>query len=302
VGDKEFIQQIMDGIYPQFNTPGGPYYLPTFVTNNKYDPYGPFAWDLGQLTDPQIVNSTSTICQSIDISKGGACANPNQSYINPPIPPNYPTLSLGASFLGGMKNALSERPIAQDPDGRTVIMQVDFGTLSGFPQAITLSGQFKFTNYCCCSNDGNTCASTPNAETGIGGYTATMPDPNVAPNARGNAVIVFAITALAPGVLNLQVNSVTFTPPKNPDGTPSMNVTVNITSMPPGVNPQQYDNIAMEVFNSASARQTIINSINSTLNQAGNLATISDLLTKEIDGYLRANHQYPFDGSSFAVA
>lgn len=302
MGDQEFIQQIMDGIYPKLNTPGGDYYLPTFITNNKYDPYGPFQWDLGQLTDPQILNSTSTICTSIDISVGGACSDPNQSYINPPIPPNYPTLLLTDSFLGGLKNALAERPLAQPPDGRTVIMQIDFGTLTNFPAPITLDGNFTFTNYCCCSNDGNTCASAPKKEVGQGTFSAALPDPNVSPNARGYAVITFAITALAPGVLTLQVNSVIFTPPKNADGTPSMSVIVKITSIPPGANPQQYDNIAMEVFNSASARQTVINAINTMLNDPNNLAPISDLLTKEIDGYLQTNHQYPFDGSSFAIA
>jgi len=301
MGDQEFIQQIMDGIYPKFNTPGTPYYLPTFVTSNHYDPYGPFNWNVGQLTDPGLLNSAATICATIDIVQG-ACANPNQSYITAPIPPNYPTLQISNAYLGGLMNVVSERPLAQPPDGRTVIMQVDLGTLSQYPTALTIKGDFTFTNYCCCSDDYKNCAGPAQAQIGLGTFTASMPDPNKSPNARGHAVITFAITALAPGVLTLQVMSVIFTPPLNSDNTPSMTIGIDITSIPAGANPQSYSNVAMKAFNSAQAQQTIINSINSTLNAPSNLATISDLLTKEIDGYLQANHEYPFDGSSFAIA
>lgn len=301
MGDQEFIQQIMDGIYPKLNTPGTSYYLPTFITDNHYDPYGPFAWDLGQLKDQDLLNSVATICPSIDITVGSPC-NPDQFYVTAAIPPNYPTLVLSNSFVGGLKNALSERPMAQPPDGRVIIMQVDFGRLATFPTAITLNGNFTFTNYCCCSDDGKTCASGPRAEVGLGNFTATLPDPNKSPNARGGAQIIFAITALAPGVLTLQVQSVKFQPPANADGSTSMFVKIDITSIPKGANPQSYNDMAMKVFNSAEATQNIVNSINATLNAPSNLSMFSDLLTKEIDGYLRDNHQYPFDGSSFAIA
>jgi hypothetical protein len=300
MGDREFIQQIMDGIYPKLNEPGTPYYLPTFVTANHYDPYGPFNWNVGQLTDKDLLNAAAAICPSIDIVSGSGCTE-EQSYITAAIPPNYPTLLITNAYIGGLKNALAERPIAQPPDGRVIIMQVDFGTLASFPSAITISGNFTFTNYCCCSNDGKNCVGSPKSEVGTGNFTATLPGPE-SPGARGNGVITFAITALAPGVLNLAVQSVKFTPPLSSGGGPSMGVVINITSIPKGSNPQSYSNMAMKAFNSDQARQSIINSINLTLNEPGNLATFGDILTKEIDGYLRENHQYPFDGSSFAIA
>jgi hypothetical protein len=301
MGDQEFIQSIMDGIYPKLNQAGSSYYLPTFITNNHYDPYGPFSWNIGQLKDQDLLNSAASICPSIDIVQGGVCSNPDQMYITAAIPPNYPTLSVVNSSVGGLKNALSQRPMAQAPDGRTVIMTIAFGTLPSFPAPITLSGNFTFTSYCCCSNDGKVCAGPPQPAVGMGTFTAMMPNPQTSPAARGNAVITFNITALAPGVLTLVVQSVKFQPPMEATGGPSMAVSINITSIPPGSNPQSYSNVAMKAFNSPEARQSIVNSMNGTLNAPGNLATFSDLLTKEIDGYLRENHMYPFDGSTVAI-
>jgi hypothetical protein len=60
--------------------------------------------------------------------------------------------------------------------------------------------------------------------------------------------------------------------------------------------------MADKAFNSAQARTSIVNSINATLNQAANLQMISNLLTNVIDGYLKANHMYPFDQAAFAIA
>jgi hypothetical protein len=301
MGDLEFIQQMMDNLYPQLNTPGGPYYLPTFVQSSHYDPYGPFAWALGQLTDPTLLDAASTICSSIDIVACGT--DPSFNYITAPIPPNYPTLSLAACYLGGMMNVVAERPMAQPPDGRNISMKVDFGTLSSYPTAITIGGNFTFTNFCCCSTDPNQkiCSGQPQAQVGLGAFKATMPSTKT-PSARGNAVINFSITALAPGVLNMVVRSVQFNPPLLADGkTPSMDVTIDITSIPKGANRDSYNGVAQKAFGSAQAQQVIINQINTTMNEPGNLATISDILTKDIDGFLRANHMYPFDNAAVAL-
>lgn len=303
MGDQEFIQQMMDSLYPQLNTPGGAYYLPTFVVNNKYDPYGPFAWELGQLTDPTVLASADSICSSIDIVAGGYCGtDPSLNYITAAIPPNYPTLSLSNCFLGGMKNILAERPMAQPPNGRTINMQVDFGTLSGFPTAITIAGNFTFTSYCCCSTDPKqkVCTGPAQAQVGTGTFGASMPA--AGSSARGNAVLTFTITALAPGLLTLVVNQVQFNPPTLSDGkTPSMDVSIDILSIPKGADRASYNGVAQKAFNSSQAQQTIVAQINSTLNQPGNLATVSTILTNEIDGFLRANNQYPYDNASLSL-
>lgn len=301
MGDNtQYIQQMLDSFYPQLNNPAsGNYYLPNFIANNHYDPYGPFDWNIGQLTDKGLLEAAAAICPSIDINSS-PCGD-TASYITAAIPPNYPTLSIAQGAIGGLRNAVLLRPIAQPPDGMTINAEVDFGTLTNFPQPITIAGNFTFVNYCCCSNDGSSCSGPPRPETGTGNFSATLPNPVTSPNARGKALMVFKITDLAPGVLNLAVQSVSFVPPLDGDGSVSMAMTINITSIPKGANPQSYSNQAEKAFNSAQARQTIIASINATLMQSGNLTTISKLLTNVIDGYLRDNHQYPFDGSSFAI-
>jgi hypothetical protein len=299
MGDQEFIQQMMDSLYPQLNTPGGSYYLPTFVTNNGYDPYGPFSWDLGQLKDPSVLGGVSTICQGIDISVGGYCTNTSEAYVSAAIPPNFPTLSLAACYLGGLRNVLAQRPIAQAPDGRTIIMPVTFGTIAGLPLAITINGNFTFTAFCCCSTDGTNCSGPAQPQVGTGTFSASMP--SVVGSTNANCVLTFAITQLAQGVLTLVVQGVQFNPLLFADNSPNMTVTVDITSIPKGANQQSYSNIAAEAFNNAQARTTIVSQINASMNVPGTLATISDILTKEIDGFLQANHQYPFDQSSFAL-
>lgn len=298
---QQYIQQIMDGLYPKLNDPNsGNWYLPQFIKSDNYDPYGPFNWNLGQLTDPGMLAAAAPICPSIDIVTSPCGTG---SYITAAMPPNYPTLNIPTAMLGGLSNAVLERPIAQPPDGYVITARVDLGTLPNFAKAVTITGNWTFVNYCCCSTDGNTCSGPPQAETGEGTFTATMPDPNVASsNAAGYAAIQFTITNLSPGVLTLQVNSINFFPPTYSDGTPSMAVVIQITSIPKGANPQSYSDMATKGFNSAQARQSVISSINTTLNLPDNLSVISNLLTNVIDGYLQANHQYPFDGSSAAIA
>jgi hypothetical protein len=298
---QQYIQQIMDGLYPKLNDPAsGNYYLPNFIKNNHYDPYGPFSWDLGQLTDPGMLEAAAPICPSIQ--QVNAPCGADATYITAPTPPNYPTLNIAGGLIGGLANAVLERPIAQPPDGYVIKARGDFGTLAQFPKPITISGNWTFVNYCCCSADFTTCSGNVQAETGLGTFTATMPDPNVSAPNSGYVLMGFTITDLAPGVLNLQVNSVNFYPPLYNDQTPNMNVAIDITSIPKGANPQSYSNMAMKAFNSGQARTALLNSINATLNQPPNLQVISTLLTNVIDGYLKDNHQYPFDGSSAAIA
>jgi hypothetical protein len=298
---QQYIQQIMDSLYPKLNDPNSAnYYLPNFIKGNGYDPYGPFAWNLGQLTDPAMLEAAAPICPSIDVVDS-PCGD-TDSYITAAAPPNYPTLSIANGLIGGLANAVLERPIANPPDGFTINTRADFGTLSTFPKPITLTGDWTFVNYCCCSTDGKSCSGPPRAETGLGNFVATLPDPAAGAANSGYVALGFTITNLSPGVLNLQVTSVNFFPPTYQDGTPAMQVKINITSIPKGANPQSYSNMAMKAFNSAQARTSIITSINATLNQSGNLAVISKLLTNVIDGYLRDSHQYPFDQSTFAIA
>jgi hypothetical protein len=181
---QEYIQQIMDGLYPKLNDPSsGSWYLPNFIKGSKYDPYGPFGWDLGQLTDPGMLQAAAPICPSIDIVNT-PCGD-TDSYITAAIPPNYPTLNIVNAYIGGLANAVLERPIAQPPDGMQVKTRADFGTLSNFPKAITLTGDWTFVNYCCCSSDGKSCNGPVRAETGQGSFVATIPDPAIGAASSG---------------------------------------------------------------------------------------------------------------------
>jgi hypothetical protein len=301
MGDQEFIQKMMDDLYPRLNKPGDSYYLPDWVKKSGYDPYGPFNWEVGQIKDQTVLNSAATICQAIDVSGTSGCPA-GQRYINAGMPPNYPTLTLSNCKLNGMRNVVADRPMAQPPNGRVIIMQTELGTLTLVPPITNLliDGNFTFTNYCCCSTDKKTCSGAPQAQVGQGKFTIAFPGAAKA-SQHSNAVITFTITDLRQGVLTMQVNSVILNVPMGDDGAPSADVTVDITSFPDGADREDYSNIAMEAFNSPDARKMIHKSVNDTINTPATLATISDILSKAIAGFLRDNHMYPFDKSAAAI-
>jgi len=167
--------------------------------------------------------------------------------------------------------------------------------LLNMAQNVVLSGQFVFTQYCCCSVDGSTCNQAASAQVGTGTFTATI---------IGNPTyqINFQITNLAQNVLDIAVTSFTFTPPYQP-GTqiPNIGVAVDIQSIPTGANRQSYNNMAMQAFNSSAALQNIGQQINLILGDPAQLAFFSNVLTGVIDGYLRDSGQYPFGPATMAV-
>jgi hypothetical protein len=289
VGDQAFVQQLLDSTYPIMNTSSSPYYLPTFMKQNGYDPYGPFEWTLANLTDPTLLNAAAGICPAISIQSTPCQADP--FYISA-TPPPYPSLQLTNSTIVGMSNCAAERPIAGGGDGRQITMQMDFSTLPNLASAVTLNGLFVFTQYCSCSKDGKTPDGPGQQEIGRGSYTATIPSSNM--------VIQFAITNLATNVLTIAVTSVAFNIPNASDGGPNMSISINITSIPPGVGRDAYNNVAMTAFGNPGSRAQILAQINVAMNLPSILQKVGNVLTQEIDGYLQANHRYPF-GDSFSA-
>src|SRR5687768_10171418 len=101
-------------MYPMMNTPGNDYYLPTFVSKNGYDTYGPFRWDLANLMDQKLLNAAAGICPAISIQRTTPCGD--DLYYISAAPPPYPSLSLQNSYIKGMTNCTAERPIAGGGD------------------------------------------------------------------------------------------------------------------------------------------------------------------------------------------
>ena len=128
---------------------------------------------------------------------------------------------------------------------------------------------------------------------GSGKFNATI-------EGSATATITFKITDLAPGVLTIGVQGINLVMPTK-NGNPAITIAIDITSIPKGVNSKTYNDAAMEAFNSSQGLNNIAAQINSIMNQPVQLATIGNILTQVIDGYLKSSHQYPFNAASLAL-
>jgi len=295
---QQIIQDMLNKVVGMVNTPGNAYYLPDWIAKNGYDPYGAaigMSWSV-TLTDPSVIQAAAGVCPTVDIvksvcDKGQSIGAPNTN----------PSLVLGSGQPGGMlvsggRNAYVAS-LAADMNNPYLI--TGLGSISSLgsplPPALVISGDFKFTQYCCCSLDGKTCSQPAAAVDGNGTFTATV-------NGTSQIQINFKITNLAPNVLDIAVTGMMFTPPmKLGTQTPNITVKVDITNIPKGANRQSYNQMAENAFNSDAALQNVNQQINAVMNDPLQLTFIGNLLTKVIDGYLSDNHQYPFDGSSKSI-
>jgi hypothetical protein len=289
---QELIQSMLNTILPQFNAPGSSVYLPSYLQKSGYDPYSlKGGWNFGQITDPHFVALANSICGDIDMA-GSPCPG-TDTYIGAPAPPNYPTLNLVQVVINGFSNAFVKSLTAQ-ADGVTVIGEIDLSTLPNFPPQVVINGLFTFTQFCCCSSDGKTCATAPKAEVGQGTFQATIPASSV--------VVTAKITTLAKDNLTIGATNVAYNiPPKpSPGSGPNVSIVVDITSL--NVKDRTNANqLANNAFNSATALQYILTQINAGANQSGTLELISNILTTQIDQYLQQNHMYPYNGALQAL-
>jgi hypothetical protein len=296
----QIVQNMLNQVLSMVNTPGNAYYLPTWVTSNNFDPYGKnigMKWGV-TLTDPGVIEAAAGICPTVDIVKS-VCSGQSSGI---GAPNNNPTLVLGSGQPGdmlvtGASNAYLATLSLPDPNlPFNIVGTGSISTLpSPLPQNLVITGDFTFTQWCCCSLDNTTCCTTPAPVVGTGTFTATV-------NGPCQVMVNFSITDLAPGVLNIGVTSMTFTPPMQAGTqTPNITVTVDITGIPVGANRQSYNNMAEEAFNSPTALQNVNQQINAVMNAQEQLTFMGNLLTNLIDGYLKANNLYPFGPPTLAV-
>jgi len=297
---QQIIQAMLDKVTAMVNTEGNPYYLPTWIKNNHYDPFGQgdtISWSVS-IDDPSVVQLASSVCPTLD-EVTTLCAGASSGI---GAPGTVPTLVLGRDSPGGMivSGGSNAYVASLTADLGNPYLITGFGSISSLhnqnlPQNLTVSGDFKFTQYCCCSLDGKTCTTAPAPVVGTGTFNAKV---NGSPQIRIN----FQITELAQDKLTISVTSMVFTPPMNPNTqAPDITVTVDITNIPEGANRQSYNNMAQAAFNSRPALDHVNQQINAVMNDPSQLSFIGGLLTQVIDGYLRDNHQYPFGPPGLAL-
>lgn len=286
------IFKLLGYVSAMMNTPGNQWYLPTWLANNGYDPYAAdkaLSWSV-ELTDQNAVNAAASICPTINIPTSPCAAN--ATFIG--TPGTNPSLQLGDGSAGGLQitGGSNAYMVGMAPDNSNPYLVKAYCGISELPaplpQNMAVTGRFLFNQSCCCSVDGSTCSVAPSTQTGMGTFTATMiSSPMFA--------IDFQITKLAQWVLELQVNGITLTLPYKP-GTqePDMNVAVSITSIPQGADPQAYNEMVINAFNSPSTLESIAAQISTALNDPSQLTVFSQVLTQAIDYCLQLNNLYPF--------
>src|SRR5215813_3683147 len=242
---QQVIQDMLNSVLPTVNTPGGQYYLPTWIQTNGYDPYGKteaMTWSVS-LSDPTVIQTAASICAQI-YQGGEPCSDPDAFYIA--APGTQPTLVLGGSpgdlLISGFSNAVMTSMTSQASDPYTIVAIVNFSTLPNYPSNGVISGKFTFTEYCCCSLDQKVCTTAPEAAVGSGNFTAKI-------DGSATATITFKIIDLASGVLTIGVQGINLVMPTK-NGNPAITITIDITSIPKGVNSKTYNDAAMEAFNS----------------------------------------------------
>jgi hypothetical protein len=300
--EQDLIQQLLDKIYPSLNDPNSSFYLPNLVKSQGYDPYivpGGWPWTI---TDSTTLNLANTICLDIAVGDNNwPCSAASIPYkLDPSValqltlngtPPD-PGLK-----ISGLSNVVSERPTVAS-DGVTVTQVVQLSTISNLAPAMTLTGSFVITLNCCCMQNNDCIQGTSQPQPGYGTFVATVPNPKDKIATPGTATVVFKITEIAPNVLTLEVESVTYALPVNTSGNPSIFVDIKITSAGDEVG---FNNLAQEAFNSASGIATILSNLNNVLNEADALTKFQDIVTTEVDSYLKQNNLYPFNNPSLAL-
>jgi hypothetical protein len=298
------VQKMLGQVMGMINSPGNSYYFPDWIKKNGYDPYGAnkvMKWDI-TLSDPSILEQASNICMDINVD-GTPCPDDQAFYIG--VPNSNPRLTLGGDTPGGLlvtgcANAFMQSMVCDPNNAYNIQAIMKLSTLppsANWTQNVVINGKFTFTQFCCCSTNQSTCVGPPQPQVGTGTFAATFNGPTT-------LLISFNITKLSPGVLNIAVSKVVFQPPmKQVSGKslPNILVTIAIQSIPKMKNQDAYNNMAMGAFNSEQGLNSLVSQINVVMNDPSQLSFMSTALTNVIDGYLRANHLYPFDGSYLAV-
>ncbi|MFO7562836.1 MAG: hypothetical protein R6X02_09360 [Enhygromyxa sp.] len=302
----EYIQQLLDSVYPKLNDPNsGEYYFPAFLQNGNYDPYGPFNMQL-EITSDEVIKAASAICGDVQINDPSVCPK-GQMYVGAQKMP--PKLELSNVYIHGLSNAVLQRPIAGGSDGFSIKAHVLFSTLPASPAGAklkhpldlqaSLRGNFRLTQYCCCCDKGSTdCSGSPVPVVGTGTFVATVNQP-------GSADGSLQITKLEQNALTIAATSVTLqVPTSSKTGGPDITVSVTIDNFPDNFPPGEkkaYDTLANEAFNDKSAQENVLKQINSLVSAKDVLETFGQVLTNAIDGYLKAHHQYPFNSADASL-
>jgi hypothetical protein len=277
MSDQPIIQQMLDKLLPQLNTPPpppNPVYLPDII-KPTYDPDNVGKLDLGTLTGQGGTQAARNLCKSVASTQG---------QMGIPVPGALPTLVLGSVsqqpvIATGLSNVKVTSLVSGGSDGHTITAQAAFGTL-------TLAGSFTLTQQCCYTQDLKSCSASMPLQVGTGTFTATIPSPT--------ATIVFQITQIAQGVLTIAAQSAALA------AATSFNITVDITSVPPDLR-QAWNQYAEEALSNSGTQASIVTSLNQFLNDPSRLSGLSATITQKVDDYLKQNHMYPFNGSFLSL-
>lgn len=288
---QQFIQGILDKVYPYLNDPSNQFYLPKYLQANGLDPYSPPAgstWDIQNLNDQSVLDQIGPVCTAIQLN---ADTNPCSGNLNyNAVPSRGPDVTLSNIVVKGASNAKVASATAVSSDGYTIEIVVDFSTLPNFASPITVTGNFSLTLYCCCGPGQTGCqqsGSTGSPEVGSGTFVIEI--------GGSSATGTVQITDLQEGTLNIAVTKIVYAAdPKN------IKITPTITSIPKNTE-QSYNNLVTEAFSSPDTLNFVLAQVNVQLNTQNALNQMGGIISKDLDDFLRANHEYPFDQSSSAA-
>jgi len=269
------IQQILNSLWQSgLNNPASPYYLPTLVTKAGFAPHYPAGnWAVGAIPGSIGTTAAGAIC--------AATAPAGQSGI--PTAGALPDVQLSNIVINNLQNvSMPAAPVSSGQYGFTITGTLVFTNIS-------ISGNFVLSQQCCVTQDQQTCLpNTTSTQTGSGTFT-------IAIAGQTTATLVTHISAMAPNVLTIVVDSITCSL-----GGATPQTTVDITSLPPSVR-APWDAVADKALNSPQVSSAMAAAVNAALNAPATRQEIGQHLTALINGHLQSTHQYPFDSSFRSV-
>jgi len=264
--DEDILGFLIETFYASAIRPGSPLFLPKLIQaqrNPTYEPYVVGSWE--RFTVANAGEAAQLVC--------AGQGEPHETYIPPPEA--VPAVELEAVQIAGISNVLPDRPgIAQDRVSGTAALSSWEAAIA--PAPMVVSGRFRLTQSCCLTSDGRTCAAAPTPFVGTGTFDVTIKA------SRASAAIDVSIEGRRP---TASVRSIGWSAAATQS---NIAATVEIDTIPPGANRQNWNELARGVLNSETAIEAFVQNVGAVLEAPATLASFSTLLAEGLRAILDA--------------
>jgi len=266
--DNSPLQVVVDAFWRAAIDPNSQAFLPTLVQGQQNPAYEPFAvtqWDPVNLTD---ASETAAL----------VCSNESTLTVNYMAPPDTPpAITFSDVVIQGISNVVPD-PMTVDSDTVTATARFSSYPSSVAPQPITITGDFVLTQQCCPTEKFIVCSRPAQPFTGSGTFTVSIV----------SSTVTATVLLTGDDELVATVQSLQWSASQDPS---NMTASVDITSIPPGPQRDQWNQYAQESFDSVDARSGLVANVQAALSAQSTLDSLGTLITGAIASLFTASQQ-----------